>query len=113
MRRCIWVLGLVMASWLGGMSFLFAESRPLKQLPGDLVRWSTIWKDIPQQMYEVGQESGPVAAVLWGPTKGTAVMVQSTTKELWSVMKPDQRQDHDSYDVEEDSPTGLILRYEF
>ncbi len=110
MRRVGMAASVVLSGMMIGPPLVFAESRPLEQLPKDLLRWSTLWMDIPKQMYEVGQEDGPLAALTWGPTKGTAVMVQSTTKELWDVVKPDQRphqrqgQDHSK---------GLIVRYEF
>ena len=87
-----------------------AESRPLKQLPADVVRWSTLWVEVPKQVYEVGQEEGPLAAMTWGPVKGTAVFVNSTAKELWDATKPDQRPGHQ---LSGKRPAGAIVRYEF
>ena len=110
MRRVGMAASVVLSGVMIGLPLVFAESRPLEQLPKDLLRWSTLWMDIPKQMYEVGQEEGPLAALTWGPTKGTAVMLQSTTQELWDVVKPDKRPQR-SQGV--DNPKGLIVRYEF
>lgn len=110
MRRVGMAASLVISGVMFGLPLVFAESRPIEQLPKDLLRWSTLWMDIPKQMYAVGQEEGLLAALTWGPTKGTAVMVQSTTKEVWDVVKPDQRP-HQRQG--RDSPKGLIVRYEF
>ena len=84
-----------------------AEVKPLKELPMDVGRWSTMWVAVPQQMYRVGLEHGPVAAVTWGPAKGAAVMVESTTRELWNAAQPDHRPGRQSED------SGVIFRYDF
>jgi len=88
----------------------FAESRPIEQLPGDVVRWSTLWVAIPKSMVEVGQEDGPLAALTWGPVKGTAALVESTAKEVWDTVKPDHTPGHRPNSPH---PKGLIFRYEF
>jgi len=111
MRRMLVVMGL-MYSWVGGwgMGSAYAESRPLKQLPSDLLRWSTIWTEVPRAIYEVGRRDGPVAAVTWGPTQGTARLIESTTEEVWKAMKPDKRPRSRAHgkDVK-----GIVARYEF
>ena len=96
--------------WLVGTAAASAEQRPIKQLPQDVVRWSTMWWAIPKEMVEVGQEHGPLAAMIWGPTKGTAVMMSSTSKELIGAMKDDQRPDHRA---PSGAPKGPIFQYEF
>jgi hypothetical protein len=88
-----------------------AERRPLRQLPEDVVRWSTVWLQIPEQMMEVGRTDGPVAAMTWGPTKGAAMMVHSTVKELWEAAKPDKRPGRRRSRPGE--PRGVMVRYEF
>ena len=108
-------MGCVLGVWWTSAAALWAaESRPLKKLPADVLRWSTAWVEIPKQVYEIGQDYGPVAAVTWGPTKGTAMMVGSTTKELWNATKPDKRPAHSpSQYSKHKHPTGPLFRYEF
>lgn len=89
-----------------------AERRPLRQLPEDVVRWSTVWLQIPEQMMEVGRTDGPLAAFTWGPTKGAAVMVESTVKELWEAAKPDKRPGR-RRSARPGEPRGVMVRYEF
>jgi hypothetical protein len=105
------VIGLV---WAPAIS-LGAEGtqrRPIQQLPDDVVRWSTIWLQIPEQMMEVGRTDGPIAAFTWGPTKGAAVMVESTVKELWEAAKPDKRPGRRRA-ARPGEPRGVMVRYEF
>ena len=94
---------------IGGLPSVSAETRPIAQLPGDLVRWTTVWTDVPQQMYAVTLDHGPVAGLTWGPTKGTALMVTSTTKEIWGAMQRDERPGHRS----NEDVNGPLFRYEF
>lgn len=87
-----------------------AESKPIAELPGDLVRWSTMWMDIPQQMVAVGQEEGPLAAMTWGPVRGAAVFMNTTTKALWEAAQSEQRAGHQ---LSGKRPNDAIFRYEF
>jgi len=111
-HRSLWRFVIVGASvWmLAGVLSAFAASRPIEQLPKDLARWSTLWAAIPKSMAKVGQDDGPLAALTWGPVKGTVVLVESTTKEVWNTVKPDQRPGHR---LRSQHPKGLIFRYEF
>ena len=110
MRRMQWVAGMCVASVLAA-PFAQAESRPIKQLPKDLVRWSTLWMAIPEQMMDVGMEYGPLAAVTWGPAKGTADMVERTTRDLWEASKPEP---HPVVAHRNESrPKGPVFRYTF
>ena len=104
------VMAVVMAGmWCGTMATASAEDRPLKQLPADLARWSMSWTEVPKQMIEVGQEYGPVAAVTWGPVQGAVTMVNSTTTELWNIMKANTQSHRSARRA-----TGMALvRYEF
>jgi len=95
---------------LVGVPPAFAASKPLEKLPEDIARWSTLWVAIPKSMAKVGQDDGPLAALTWGPVKGTAVLVESTTKEVWDTVKPDQRLGHHPGSQH---PKGLIFHYEF
>ena len=97
------VCGLMMAAQA-------AEGKPIQELPGDLVKWSTLWVEVPRQMYGVGQEEGPVAAITWGPVKGTVMFVSATTKTLWDAAQSEKRQGHRPTSKQ---PVGAILRYEF
>ena len=101
--------GLIVSVVLVTAPMAQAESRPLAQLPADVVRWSTLWMAIPEQMYEVGQEEGPLSAVTWGPAKGTAKFIDSTAKEVWACVKPDEHPVRRA----SDDVKGAILRYEF
>lgn len=112
MSRAALVIGLLISAGSYGIPFAWAEGRPMKQLPADLVQWSTLWMEVPRQMVEVGKDDGPVAAVTWGPAQGAAMMIQSTTKKLWDAIKPDQRPGS-GFDSDDDETTGLIFRYEF
>ena len=104
MRRVLLLIGFVATSMTATAS---ADVKPLNELPTDVGRWSTMWIAVPQQMYRVGLEHGPVAAVTWGPAKGAAVMVESTTRELWNAAQPDHRPGRQSED------SGVIFRYDF
>ncbi|MBI4354751.1 MAG: hypothetical protein HY595_05885 [Candidatus Omnitrophica bacterium] len=94
---------------LPSMSVMAAERKPIEQLPGDVVRWSTTWAEIPKQMFQVGQEEGPLSGLTWGSAKGTAVMIRSTTDVVWELVKPDS---HPEPKGREKKP-GVILHYEF
>ena len=104
------IAGIVLGIGMSLSSVVFAESKPIEQLPKDIARWSTMWVEIPEQMVRVGQEDGPVAALTVGPAKGTAKFMQSTGEEVWKAVKPDHRPGHQPG---EDTPRGAILRYGF
>lgn len=87
-------------------SYVFAATKPIGQLPKDVVRWSTIWVEIPKQMVNVGKEQGPLAALTWGPVKGTVSFVQSAVKEAWETAKADDR-------PKNKGSNGSIFRYVF
>jgi hypothetical protein len=86
-----------------------AESKPVSELPRDLVRWSTLWMDIPRAMYDVGREEGPVTAVTWGPVKGTAMLIHTTTQTLQEMAQPEKPTAHKS----QERRPGVIFQYEF
>ena len=110
MRRGPWVAVGMLVSALVVPHPAWAESRPLKQLPKDLARWSTMWIAIPQQMIDVGLDYGPVAAVTWGPAKGTAKMVEDTTQDMWDAMKPEP---HPGQRRHDEGTKAAIFRYTF
>ena len=87
-----------------------AQDKPIQALPGDLMKWSTLWVEVPKQMYHVGQDAGPLAAMTWGPVKGAATFVNVTTKALWDAVQQEKREGHQPPSEE---PVGPILRYEF
>ena len=105
------VVGMV-GVWLAATASASAEGRPIKQLPSDVVRWSMSWTEVPKQMIDVGEEYGPVAAVTWGPVQGVASMLTSTTKELWDMMKADERTRRSAYAPRHSTGSALV-RYEF
>lgn len=88
-----------------------AESKPIKDLPNDVAHWSTLWGEIPAQIYEEAIDRGPVSAVTIGPARGAVVMVRDATKELWDAAKGDKRPGHSSPQRKDDS--GPVFRYEF
>ena len=94
---------------VSGLPAASAETRPLGRLPLDLARWSMVWAYVPQQMYAVALDNGPVAGLTWGSAKGTALMVGSTGKALWDAVQPDERPGHS----DEGDISGPIFRYEF
>ena len=105
---------LVAMLMVGGVRAAAAEDRPIEQLPNDVVHWSMLWVEVPKAMMTVGVEHGPLAALTWGPIKGTAAVVESTTKELWKTLKRDE--DHPRKGralAREGDPKGPIFRYEF
>lgn len=110
MREAVWTTAMIAGMWLSSGVSQAAESKPINELPSDLVRWSTMWTEVPKQMYGVGQAEGPVAAMTWGPVRGTVMLVNATTKALWDVAKSDTRRVHHSRDK---NPSEAILRYEF
>ena len=87
-----------------------AQDKPIQALPGDLVKWSTLWVEIPKEMYSVGQDAGPLAAVTWGPVKGAAALVNVTTKTLWDAA---QQKTPQGRRTKGGQPVGPLLRYEF
>ena len=95
---------------IGTDTYALAASKPIGQLPKDVMRWSTMLVEIPKQMVNVGKEQGPLAALTWGPVKGTAHLVESTVKEAWSTVKPEQKQ---ARRPEDERLGGPIFRYEF
>ena len=112
MRRAgiIMMGSVMMVAALLGTGSAQAEGRSIKQLPSDLVQCSLLWTEVPKQMVEVGKDDGPVAALTWGPVKGTAVMVASATQNVWDVMKSNHATMHDS---SRKNPNGPVVRYEF
>ena len=88
----------------------WAEGRPIEKLPGDVVRWSTMWMMIPAEIAKETREHGPVAGVMWGPAKGTAVMLDSTSREIW---KASTAPDRPSIAPKRSNPKGPIFRYDF
>ena len=111
MMQGTWRVGLMAVGvWLAGMGIAVAGGQPIGQLPVDVARWSTFWIAVPNEMADVGQEYGPLAALTWGPIKGTAHMVQSVAKELWGVAKMDWTR---GTQANRGRPNNALLRYEF
>jgi len=102
------IIGLV--AFLGGETVALAATKPIQQLPADVARWSTLWMNIPSSMVEEGQEHGPLAALTWGPAKGTAEFARATKEEVWDSLKLDQSQGYRSRTRRE---IGPVFRYEF
>lgn len=100
----------MVTGWVMATVAWAAEGKPISELPADLARWSTMWVEVPRQMYGVGQEEGPIAAMIWGPVRGVVMLVNATTKAAWDVVKPETRKAHKSRSKQ---PAGAILRYEF
>lgn len=107
-RDCFVVMGMAIALGMAGTAAA-AERKPIEQLPGDVVRWSTTWMEIPNQMVQVSRDEGPVSGFLWGPAKGTALMIRSTTDALWEMVRPEQH----AVPPGREQGTGALLRYEF
>ncbi len=110
------VLMLVLATgFMSGESLAFAASRPIEQLPEDVVRVSTSWMVIPKDMVEVGREHGPLAALTWGPAKGMSTFVRSTVSEIWDTVKPDKKRSRlaSRGRSQGERPHGMLFRYEF
>lgn len=103
MRKALWIVTVIAGLSCSVAASAAAESKPLTDLPSDLAHWSTLWMELPRQMYGVGQEEGPVSAMTWGPVRGTIMMMDATGKALWDAVKYDQRPGRGD----------AILRYEF
>ena len=110
MKRILFAGVILLATVVVGRSSAFAESRPIKQLPSDVARLSTLWLTVPVSMIETGQEYGPLAALTWGPAKGTVEFARATKKEVWDSVKPDQKRGYRSRTQRE---IGPVFRYEF
>lgn len=110
MHRAIRIGVMVGAVMTGAAAASAAESKPIEQLPRDVMRWATMWTAIPQEMFGVGQEEGPLAALTWGPAKGTVVFVDAATRELWNAAKSNKRTEQRTSGKQSTNP---ILRYEF
>lgn len=111
MKRASWVAGLMLGCVMAGVPSVFAQDRSIEELPKDLLRWSTLWVAIPQQMGRVGAEEGPLSAMTWGMARGTATLIQATTNEVWDVVKPDEKPSHRPQ--RDDDASGVMLRYRF
>jgi hypothetical protein len=107
-RNRVLIVAMLMVWGMAG-ALLAAERKPIEQLPGDVVRWSTTWMEIPKQMAEVSRDEGPVSGLMWGPAKGTALMFRSTTNALWELVKPAQQPVLPG----REKASGAILHYEF
>ena len=111
MVRVRLIVGVMAWWWFFGFSHAYAvERRPIRQLPSDMARWSTMWVTIPQQMIAVGQDYGPLAALTLGPAEGAVAMTEAAGRELWSASKPDKRP---GQTVRAKDPKGPLFRYEF
>ena len=117
MKRLLeWLVEMVIAAMIGlcGAALAaWAESRPIQELPKDVVHWSTVWTEVPKQMIEVNRDLGPLAALTWGPAKGTVVMVRTTGEALWNTMKTEGSAPPRSSDARAKDINGPIFRYEF
>ena len=102
------IIGLV--ALLCAETAALAATKPIQQLPADVARWSTLWMNIPNSMIEEGQEHGPLAALTWGPAKGTVEFARATKKEVWDSVKPDQKRGYRSRTQRE---IGPVFRYGF
>lgn len=109
MKRMAGVTGLLAGLLLAGGLRVAAEVRPIEQLPKDVVRWSMLWVEIPQEMAKAGQAYGPLAALTVGPAMGTANILDSTAKELWAAAKGDKRPGRQH----RGNPNGPLFQYEF
>ena len=103
----VWTLCLMIAA-----APAWAKPRPIDQLPDDVLRWSTMWIKVPQEIGEVNREAGPLAAMTVGPAVGTAKMVQRTGRDIWEAMLPDQRPGMRTSSKGR-GPAGPVFRYEF
>ena len=101
MRTMIW-MATVIAGFSWSIAAQAAEPKPLRDLPSDLAHWSTLWMELPKQMYGVGREEGPVSAMTWGSVRGTVMVMNATSKALLDAAKQDERPGR-----------GAIFRYEF
>ena len=110
MRKMLAGAVMVAGWWCAAAMTQAAESKPLSELPRDLVRWSTLWMDVPRAMYAVGMEEGPLTAVTWGPVKGTAMLMKTTAQTLWEAAQPEQRP---GYQSQARRPAGVMFQYEF
>ncbi len=104
------VIGALIGAVTGWAPQVCAAARPVKQLPSDLARWSMLWAVVPQQMYEVGHEEGPLGALTWGPVKGTVSLVWSTLDDLMRVMRSEEGP---GGRPQPRGASGLVVRYEF
>ncbi len=107
-RNLVMMVGVAM-TWGVATAVPAAERKPIEQLPGDVVRWSTTWAEIPKQMVQVSQDEGPLSGLMWGPAKGTAMMMRSTTDVVWEMIKPDQRPEPKG----REKKPGMVFHYEF
>ena len=112
MKRACVVAVIMVTGFMSGEPLAFAASRPIKQLPEDVVRMSMSWLVIPRDMIEVGREHGPLAALTWGPAKGITTLVRSTASKIWDTVKPDKNKKRSRL-ASRGRPKGAIFRYEF
>ena len=110
MKRAFVVAVIMATGLMSGGPLALAASRPITQLPEDVVRMSTSWMVIPKDMVEVGREHGPLAALTWGPAKGMTTFVRSTASGIWDTVKLDKTR---SRPASRGRPNGAIFRYEF
>ncbi len=107
MWRVLYRVVIALSVMMSDASVASADNRPVEQLPADIVRWSTLWTLVPEQMAESHLAQGPVAGVTIGVARGVAKLVCVTGEEVWHIARTDRRPGH------RHEPGALLLRYEF
>jgi len=86
-QRTALVSLIVFGIFMNWLSTGFAQTRPIENLPKDVVNLTTVWTEIP---------------------KGPTTFMRSTAEQLWEVVRPDAHRV-----VRPDEPSVLALRYAF
>ena len=86
-----------------------AEEPPsITNLPKDLAHLATAWVAVPQAMYQVSRDAGPMQGLTVGTVEGSERMVRRTVTYLTSGYF-----DHSPADEDETRPLGALVHYSF
>ena len=103
------IIGMVIAvGALCGMATVGAEEPPpITQLPSDMAHLAVAWVAVPQHMYTVAQDEGPLMGLTVGTVEGSSAMVEDAAMYLTSGYHNGARA------TERHRPAGALLHYSF
>ena len=84
MRHLLPVLGIALGLMLGGSVACADEAPPISQLPQDVAHLAMVWVAVPEAVYRVAHDEGPVAGVAKGSVEGGTRMVSDAVTYLTS-----------------------------
>lgn len=103
MAQYVAVVGVLMC--LGSGAAMAGEPPSIQQLPEDLAHLATVWVSVPQTMYAMSRDEGPVVGLTKGTVEGGRSMIEDTARYLTSGYFNGSPNEH--------RPVGALLHYAF